>query len=233
MLCHREQRFIQLRRVASISRVEIGLEILVDALLRKALVKRGDNGGGKDVVVVHNAKEVIGELEVKRLVEGAFHEGLGQVGLVAEAECEGVEAVVVFVAHFFVHLVSEAEPPFLKLSLRVIRRVGRQFVELVAEALVGHEETEEVVDAGVLAEFDAVFVERGGDDFRDEVAVGADVVEEDVVVIEGVGDRIVLELGEGLLGGVVEDAAAGVGLGGGMPARVCTFTSCSMSGHFI
>ena len=193
-------------------------------LLREALAEGCHGAGGEDAVVVHDAEEVVGQLDVEGCLEGRLQEGGVQVGLATEAEREVMKLDMVLGAHVVVHLVGEGEPPLFELFLGVVGLLYREFVEFVAEKLVGHEEAEKLVDAGVLAEFGAVLVERGRDDLGDETAVGADVLEEDVVVIKGESEGVVLESGEGLLGGVAEDAAARGGAGG-MPARVCTSTS--------
>ncbi len=208
-----EQRLVQLRRVTAVFRVEIVLEVLVGTLLREALAEGCHGAGGEDAVVVHDAEEVVSQLDVEGFLEGRLHEGGVQVGLAAEAEREVMEAVVVFGAHVVAYLVGEGEPPLFELFLGVVGLLYRKFIEFVAEKLVGHEEAEKLVDAGVLAEFGAVLVKRGRDDLRDETAVGADVLEEDVIVIKGEGEGVVLESGEGLIGGVVEDAAARGGVG--------------------
>lgn len=59
-----------------------------------------------------------------------------------------------------------------------------------------------------------MFVERGRDDLRDELAIDADVVGQDVVSLEGVADGVLEQVAGGALEGVVEDAAARVEAGG-------------------
>ena len=214
VLGYRKQRLGQLRRVTAVFRVEIVLEVLVGTLLRKALAEGCHGAGGEDAVVVHDAEEVVSQLDVEGFLEGRLQEGGVQVGLAAEAEREVMEVVIVLGAHDFVYLVSEVEPPLFELFLGVVGLLYREFIEFVAEKLIGQEEAEKLVDAGVLAEFGAVLVERGRDDLGDETAVGADVLEEDVIVIKGEGEGVVLESGEGLIGGMAEDAAARGGAGG-------------------
>ena len=134
--------------------------------------------------------------------------------MVAEAEGEVVEAVVVFGTHVVVHLVGEGEPPLLELFLGGIGLVGRQLVEFIAKELVGHEEAEELVEAGLFAQFTTVFVECGGNDLGDELAIDADVVRQDVIGLEGAGDGVFEQVVGGAFEGVVEDAASRVEAGG-------------------
>lgn len=131
-----------------------------------------------------------------------------------EAEDEIGEAVVVFGAHFVVHLFGEGDPPLFELFLGIIGLLFRQLVEFIAEKLVGHEEAEELVEAGLLTQLAAVFVECGGNDLRDELAVRADVVGQDVVGLEGAGDGVFKQVVGGAFEGMVEDAAARVEPGG-------------------
>ena len=206
-----EQGVGQLGSIAVVIFVEIGFEILVDALLREALAEGGHRAGDEDAVVVHDAEEVIGELDVERLVEGAFHEGLRQVGLAAEADEELVELLGVGGGDVVLKLMAEAEEPGLEGVLVV---VGAAIADLVAfgkQQLVVHKKAEELIDAVVVLEFGAVVVEDGGDDGWDELAVEANLVKEFTVAFDVRSDGMGLEGVEGLVEVLGDGALARIG----------------------
>lgn len=88
------QRGGQRGGVIVILRIAIDGEIVVDVLRVEGLAEGGD-GDGHHLLGLHDAEEVIGQLEVEGLVEATLFEEGGQVGMAAEAEGEGVEALLI------------------------------------------------------------------------------------------------------------------------------------------
>ena len=88
------QRGGQRGGVIVILRIAIDGEIVVDVLRVEGLAEGGD-GDGHHLLGLHDAEEIISQLEVKGLVEAALFEDGSQVGVAAEAEGEGVEAVLI------------------------------------------------------------------------------------------------------------------------------------------
>ncbi len=88
------QRGGQRGGVIVIVRIAIDGEIVVDVLRVEGLAEGGD-GDGHHLLGLHDAEEVIGQLEVERLVEAALFEDGSQVGMAAEAEGEGVKTVLI------------------------------------------------------------------------------------------------------------------------------------------
>lgn len=208
------QSSAQCRSVCTVSAVPSDREIVVDILVGEDLTQRGHGADGEDVLGPHDAKQVICQLDVEGSLKGGLQEGGVQIGLVIETEGKVVEAVVVFGAHVVVHLIGEGNPPLLESFLGIVCLLFRQLVEFIAEELVGHEEAEELVETGLFPQFTAVFVECGGDDLRDKLAIGADVVGQDIVGLEGSSDRMFMQVLSSAFESVVEDAAARVEAGG-------------------
>ena len=195
----------------AVVRVEIFLEVLVGTLLSEALAERCHVAGDEDAIVVHDAEEVIGELDVERFVKGTLHEGLRQVGLAAEADNEIVEAVDIGGVDGFFELMAEAEEPGLEGVLAVAGATVAALVAFGEQELVAHEKAEELIDTLVVLEFVAVVVEDRGDDGGDELAVEADLVEEFTVAFDVGGDGMGLEGIEGLVEVEGDGALARVG----------------------